>query len=77
MPQIELLEGHRALMRQFRETKSVKGISRSLRPYLRALYTAKYVSLAFDWDAFDTMATLTSEGAARLAVDAASACSPL
>lgn len=77
MPQIELLEGHRILMRQLRVTKSVKGIGRSLRPYLRTLHSAKYMSLAFDWNAFDTMAILTVEGAARLAVDAASDLSPL
>lgn len=77
MPQADLLEGHRILMRQLRQTRSVRGISRSLRPYLRTLYSAKYVSLAFDWSAFDTMATLTVEGEARLAVDAASDLTPL
>lgn len=77
MPQVELLEGHRILMRQLRVAKPVKGISRSLRPYLSTLYSAKYVNLAFDWRAFETMASLTVEGEARLAVDAASHLSPL
>lgn len=77
MPQVELLQGHRTLMRQLRETKCVKGIGRSLRPYLRTLHSAGYVRLAFDWSTFDTMATLTVEGEARLAVDAASDLSPL
>lgn len=77
MPQVELLEGHRILMRQVRDAQPVKGLSRSLRPYLRTLHSAGYVRLAFDWEAFDTVVALTVEGALRLTVDQKSSLSPL
>lgn len=66
MPQIELLEGHRALMRQVRKAQPVRAISRSLRPFLRTLYSADFVSLAFDWEVFDTVVVLTEAGSNRL-----------
>ncbi len=77
MPKTELLEGHRVLMRQVRDARPVKTIARSLRPYLRALHSAGYVRLAFDWEAFDTVVALTVEGALRLTVDQESNLSPL
>lgn len=69
MPQTDLLEGHRILMRDVREPRPVRSISRSMRPYLRALYAAGYVCLAFDWVMFDTVVSLTDEGSQRLERD--------
>lgn len=71
MPQTDLLEGHRILMREVRRAQPVRSISRHLRPYLRTLYSSDYVSIAFDWEAFDTVACLTDAGAQRLDRDKA------
>jgi hypothetical protein len=66
MPEIELLEGHRMLLRSCKEPMPVRSLSKSLRPYLGALHSASYVGLAFDWDAFDAVVIATPAGIERL-----------
>jgi hypothetical protein len=69
MPQPDLLEGHRTLMRTCRHALPVRLLRRHLRAYLRRLHDAGYVALDFDWSTLETMVTITTEGEARLKRD--------